>query len=123
MGDQEVRATEGAAGGCAIALQESHVGSSLVMVNSGMETIKPELFRVAEKREVPIHVGTLAPESTVEVPLDEALFREVAPHHCIFGLLRAERLFLGAHTRRRDAEYYLVYREPETKRLVSVVAL
>jgi len=123
MGDHEVRATEGGAGACAIALQESHVSSSLVMVNSGTETIKPELFRVAEKREVPIHVGTLAPESTVEVPLDEALFRDAPPHECIFGLLRAERLFIGGHTRRSDTEYYLVYREPETKRLVSVVAL
>ncbi len=110
-------------GAMGIAIQESDVTSSLVMINAGAEIVKPDLYRIALGREVPIHLGTLAPESTIEVPLDEALFKEAAPHECIFGLLRAERLCLGAHSRRGDTEYYLVYRNPETKQPISVVAL
>jgi hypothetical protein len=106
-----------------IAVQESEAVSSLIMVNGGSESLKPELFRVVAGREVPVHLGTLAPESSIEVPLDEALFRETAPHECLFGLLRAERLCLGDRSRHKDTEYYLVYRNPETKRPLSVVAL
>jgi hypothetical protein len=122
-GDQQEQQTLSPLKAIGIAVQESDVASSLIMVNGGTETIKPELFRVAIGREVPLHLGTLAPESTIEVPLDESLFRETSPHECIFGLLRAERLCLGAQSRRSDTEYYLVYRDPETKRPISVVAL
>jgi hypothetical protein len=121
--EEEQSLTHGPSSAMGIAVQESDVTSSLVMINAGAEVVKPELFRKALGREVPIHVGTLAPESSIEVPLDEALFKESSPHECIFGLLRAESLSLGARARRSDTEYYLVYRNPETKRPISVVAL
>lgn len=97
--------------------------SSLVILNGGNEPIKPDVARVTGVPPLPLQLGTVAPHSVVEVPLDEALFKGSVPHECVWGLLRAESLSVALPAESAAVAYYLMYRDPQTKRPISVVSL
>jgi len=106
-----------------VGVQESLLASSLIMINASKDALKPELVRVSGEHQLPLHVGILAAESVIEVPLDESLFKDSRAHECIWGLLRAEKVSLGSRTHENQTGYYLMYRDPETKQPISAVAL
>lgn len=107
----------------AIAVQDAELSSSLVIVNSSAEPLKPELGHTALGAAKPLHVGTLSPETVVEVPLDEALFKDSLQRGTIWGSTRVEKMVLPEAARAAQASYYLLFRDPATKRPVSACAL
>ncbi len=107
----------------AVAVQDGALASSLVIVNAGQSPLKPELSHAAQAAHKPLHVGTLSPESVVEVPLDEAMFRESAAHDTIWGSLRVEKMLMPDPAQEEGASYYLLFRDPATKRPISACAL
>ena len=107
----------------AVAVQDPSLCSSLVIVNAGTEALKPEILHSFGAAEKQLHVGTLSPESVVEVPLDEALFKESRERETLWGSARFEKMILPDSTRIPESSYYLLYRDPATKRPVSVCAL
>jgi hypothetical protein len=108
---------------CGVGLLDWSICSSLVILNGGDEPIKPDVARVTGAQPLPLQLGTVAPHSVVEVPLDDALFKGSAPHECVWGLLRAESLAVSVPAEPAAVAYYLMYRDPQTKRPISVVAL
>lgn len=106
-----------------VAMQDALLTSSLVIVNAGAEALKPELSHAVGDALKPLHVGALSPESVVEVPLEEAMFRESAERETLFGSTRVEKMLLPEAARSPEASYYVLYRDAATKRPVSVCAL
>ena len=107
----------------AVAMQDSFLTSSLVIINAGKESLRPEMMRRGGEAAKPLHVGTISPESVIEMPLEEALFKESAPHECLWGASYAEKISLSESARSEDSSYYLLYRDPATKRPVSVCSI
>jgi hypothetical protein len=104
-------------------LQDSYFVSSLVVVNAGPQPVRPDVYRRTKNDSVALQVGSVAAESALEIPLDEALFRESAPHECLWGLVRAEAMYVRGDSSRSDVGYYVMYRDSVTKRPVSVCSL
>lgn len=109
--------------GAAVAVQDSSLTPSLVIVNASDTPLKPELAHASKAASKPLHVGTLSPESVVEVPLEEAMFRESEPHSTIWGSMKAGKVLLPDAVRQPESGYYLLFRDPATKRPVSACAL
>lgn len=109
--------------GAAIAVQDSSLASSLVIVNAAAAPLKPELSHASQAAMKPLHVGTLSPESVIEVPLEEAMFRDSAPRDTIWGSVRVEKMLMPESARASECSYYLLFRDPATKRPVSACAL
>ena len=107
----------------AVAVQDSELASSLVIVNASAEPLKPELSHSAVGAPKPLHVGTLSPESVVEVPLEEAMFKDSPQRGTIWGSTRVEKMILPEGARSPEASYYVLFRDPETKRPVSACAI
>lgn len=106
-----------------VGLLDWSVCTSLVILNGGSEPIKPDVARVSGVQPGSLQLGTVAPYSVVEVPLDEALFKGSVAHECVWGLLRAESLAVTPPAESAAVAYYVMYRDPHTKRPISVVAL
>jgi len=107
----------------AVAVQDATLTSSLVIINAASETLKPELAHVTGLTSKPLHLGTLSPESVVEVPLDEALFKESAVRETLAGTTRVEKMVLPDMARTPESSYYILYRDPTSKRPVSVCSI
>ena len=107
----------------AVAVQDASLTSSLVIVNAGPEALKPELTHVAGESTKPLHLGTLSPESVIEVPLDEALFRESSVKETLWGATKVEKMVLPEVSRSPESSYYILYRDPSSKRPVSVCSI
>lgn len=107
----------------AVAVQDGSLTSSLVIVNAGPEALKPELTHVAGELAKPLHLGTLSPESVVEVPLEEALFKESRGKETLWGTTKAEKMLLPDFSRSPESSYYILYRDPASKRPVSACAI
>ena len=106
-----------------LGIQDSCLVTSLVMVNATGELVRPSVAHGEGERAVPLQVGTVAPHSAMEIPLDESLFKGSAPKECVWGLSRAEKISVLSGSRGGDTAYYLMYRDPVSKRPVSVCAL
>ncbi len=106
-----------------VGLQDSYFSTSLVMVNSSDDTVRPSVFHRSGENASALQVGTLAPHSAVEIPLEEALFKESSPHECLWGLSRAEKISVDANSITPETAYYLMYRDTASKRPISVCAL
>lgn len=106
-----------------VGVQDGGVTTSLVVINASPETLRPDLLHTVGAQDVPLPVGTVSPDSVVEIPLDESLFKGCEAYECLWGEVRAAKIALGEGAMDGDAAYYLVYREPSTKRPVSVCAL
>jgi hypothetical protein len=116
-----------------VAIQDSSLVSSLVVVNSTTDVVKPDVFRGTGASRVGLQLGTVAAESTIEIPLEEALFRDTTPHDCGWGLVRTEAVYTSPHSQAHISRgqnsqesrvgYFLMYRDAVSKRPVSVCAL
>lgn len=106
-----------------VGVQDSFLSTSLVMVNSTDETIRPSLFHGVGENAPSLPVGNISPQSAVEIPLEESLFKNAAPHECLWGLSRAEKVSIAPDSLTADSAYYLMFRDPVSKRPISVCAL
>lgn len=106
-----------------IGIQDSMLATSLVMINATDELVRPTVSHGVGESAVPLQVGTVAPHSAMEIPLDESLFKGAVPKECLWGLSRVEKISLAPGARGADTGYYLMYRDPVSKRPLSVCAL
>lgn len=106
-----------------VGMQDSFVTTSLVMVNSTNETVRPAIFHGVGEEAQSLPVGNIAPESAMEIPLEESLFKKTTPHECLWGLSRAEKISVGPDSLTPHTAFYVMYRDPVSKRPVSVCAL
>lgn len=106
-----------------VGMQDAFVTTSLVMVNSTNETVRPAIFHGVGEEAQSLPVGNISPESAMEIPLEESLFKKTAPHECLWGLSRAEKISVGPDSLTPHTAFYVMYRDPVSKRPVSVCAL
>lgn len=106
-----------------VGMQDAFVTTSLVMVNSTKETVRPSIFHGVGEEAQSLPVGNIAPESAMEIPLEESLFKKTTPHECLWGLSRAEKISVGPDSLTPHTAFYVMYRDPVSKRPVSVCAL
>lgn len=107
----------------AIGIQDSSLATSLVMINATDDLVRPTVSHGVGETAVPLQVGTVAPHSAMEIPLEESLFKGATPKECLWGLSRVEKISLAPGARGVDTGYYLMYRDPVSKRPLSVCAL
>jgi hypothetical protein len=74
---------------------DSFTTTSLVVINPNKRVLKPNVYRLVNGVRTPLHVGTVAGESAVEIPLEEIILKESAPFECSWGLMRSELIYLG----------------------------
>lgn len=106
-----------------VGVQDAFLTTSLVMVNSTNETVRPAIFHGVGEEAQSLPVGNIAPESAMEIPLEESLFKKTSPHECLWGLSRAEKVSVGPESLTPHTAFYVMYRDPVSKRPVSVCAL
>lgn len=106
-----------------VGMQDSFITTSLVMINTTSETVRPSIFHGVGPEAQSLPVGTIAPESAMEIPLEESLFKESTPQECLWGLSRAEKISIGSDSLSSNTAFYLMYRDPVSKRPISVCAL
>jgi hypothetical protein len=106
-----------------VGLQDAFVTTSLVMVNSTNETVRPAIFHGVGEEAQSLPVGNISPESAMEIPLEESLFKRTTPHECLWGLSRAEKISVGPDSLTPHTAFYVMYRDPVSKRPISVCAL
>lgn len=106
-----------------IAVQDAMGSPSLIVVNAGRDLERPDLFCVSRNEEAPLHVGTVSAESVAEFPLDEALCKQGVKHEAIWGDAVIEKFWSTSSNAGAQVSWYVLYRDPVTKRPVSVCAL
>jgi hypothetical protein len=106
-----------------IALHDQLCSASLVVVNASTDLIRPEVRHVLRDAEAPLHLGTVAAESVVEFPLDEALCKQGLVHEALWGDAVIEKLWATESINDSAATWYLLYRDPVHKRPISVCAV
>ena len=106
-----------------VGLQDSFLTTSLIMINSTSETVRPSIFHGVGPEAQSLPVGNIAPESAMEIPLEESLFKNSVPKECLWGLSRAEKISIGTDSLTPNTAFYVMYRDPVSKRPVSVCAL
>ncbi len=125
--EEEVAGAEGSLSSAAarsmVALHEHNLSASLVIVNGGDDLIRPEIRHFAGGREAPLHVGTVAALSAVEFPLEEALFRHAVAHETLWGKAVVEKFWSEATPNQSQSAWYILYRDPVSKRPISVSAV
>jgi hypothetical protein len=106
-----------------VAIQDQIFSSSVVAVHAGEDLIRPDLRHVLRDSEVPLHMGTVAGHSVVEFPLDEALCKQGVQHEALWGSTVIEKFWARLSEEISGVSWYLLNRDPSTKRPVSVCAL
>lgn len=106
-----------------VGVQDSCLTTSLIMINSTQESVRPSVFHGVGPEAQSLPVGNIAPESAMEIPLEESLFKKSVPHECLWGLSRAEKISVGTDSLTPNTAFYVMYRDPVSKRPVSVCAL
>ena len=107
----------------AVAIQDSRTLPSLIVVNPTEELLRPDLVRALPEGQAALPVGTVAPLSVVEFPLDESLCKNAAHHETLWGSAVVEKLWAGSSWGRDRAACYVLYRDPISKRPITVCAL
>lgn len=106
-----------------VGVQDSYLATSLVMINATEEIVRPSVYHGVGEEAESLAVGTISPLSAMEIPLEEALFKSATPHECLWGLSRAEKVSIDPDSLAPQTAYYLMYRDPVSKRPISVCAL
>lgn len=106
-----------------IATCDSFSVPSLVLVNGGSELERPDVRHLAREMEAPLHLGTVAAESVVEFPLEEALCKQGLQHAALWGDVMVERFWGEERKVHSDLSWYLMHRDPVMRRPISVCAL
>ena len=106
-----------------IGMQDSFLTTSLIMINATEETVRPSIFHGVGEEAQSLPVGNITPESAMEIPLDESLFKMSTPHESLWGLSRAEKISISPDSLSPNTAFYVMHRDPVSKRPVSVCAL
>jgi len=117
----------------AIAIHDRICSPSLIIVNGGSDLQRPDMRHVQRDGAAPLHLGTVAAESVVEFPLDEALCKQGLVHEVLWGDAVIEKLWAASHADSGSADAgtrvdgaatcYMLYRDPVHKRPISVCAV
>lgn len=109
--------------GVGIGIHDSSMSSSLVVINSGDETFRPDFFHAPASADAPFPIGTVGPNSVVEFPLDETLCKTDNVRGALWGETRIEKLWSQSLRELDSVACYMLYRDPVTRRPLSVCAL
>ena len=106
-----------------IGIHDSSMSSSLVVVNAGEEMFRPDFSHVAPSGDAPFPIGTVGGGSVVEFSLDETLCKTGAVRQSLWGDTRVEKVWSEALPELDSVACYMLYRDPVTRRPLSVCAL
>ena len=105
-----------------LAVSDTLVSSSLVLLNASKSDVRPGLHCVVQGETRPLHVGMVLPGSVLEVPLDELLFKHSQTQQVGSFSTRAESVHL-AEALPLGMAAYMLFREVESRRPISVMGL
>ncbi len=111
-----------------ILIQDANMSPSLIVVNHSEGLYRPEYSCVTRSGETALQLGSVAPLSVVEFSLEESLFKHSLPRELVSGVVKFEKIWCPEVEAPTDSEdlgvsSYILYRDPLTKRPVSVCAL
>jgi hypothetical protein len=106
-----------------IVIQDRHMLPSLVVVNAMDELLRPDFRYPSYDGEVPLQLGTVAAESVVEFPLEDALCKNAPTHELLWGQAAVGKMRSGGDRGLGCSASYIMYRDPVSKRPISVSAL
>lgn len=96
---------------------------SMIVVNSGEESFRPDFHTSPVSGDAPLQVGMVAPRSAVEFPLDDALCGRGDVRECLWGDAVIEKTWSPQVASIDTVECYMLYRDPASKRPLSVCAI
>jgi hypothetical protein len=110
-----------------LALKDPITLTSLIVVNSSLQTLEPRLFTcrpVAEGAPEQISLSTdgVPPGQAVEIPFPDQIFADVSPEEWAYGLMRTRAVY-ARDLNREGVRGFLVARDALTKRPVSISPL
>lgn len=106
-----------------VAIQDSLVVPSLVIVNPNPELLRPEFQHATMHGDAPVQLGTVAPESVVEFSLEESVCKGASIRELLWDSAVIERLWAKSSWAKHGVGCYILYRDPVSKRPISVCAL
>jgi hypothetical protein len=106
-----------------VAIQDERTTSSLVVVNSTQELLKPEFRYSSRDGEAPLQLGTVASSSVVEFPLDEGLCKNAEVRETLWGPTVAVQMWGSSQWGLGGTASYMLFRDPVSKRPISVCTL
>ncbi len=106
-----------------VGLRDANSTSSLVIINSEGDAVRPELKHSGVEGESPLQIGTAAAHSVTEFPLDEVLARQGHLRETLWGPIKVDRMWGGVPANSDSIAYYMLYRDPTSKQPLSVCAL
>jgi hypothetical protein len=122
-GDSSVAALERARAFVGVALRDARCSSSLLLINSNREGIRPDFRHGVGGGDEPLHIGTAAGESVLEFPLDDAIGRHGQVRETLWGDAKIEKIWSPELAEVDGVACYMLYRDPHSKQPVSVCAL
>lgn len=105
------------------AIHDAFTITSLVLVNSTSDTVRPELYQLVNGEMVALQAGAILANSAVEIPMDEFLFKSRTPLEHGWGLVRAGAIYALRDATLKGVKVYALARDAASKVPVSVVCL
>lgn len=106
-----------------IGILDPSMSSSLIVINAGDEAFRPDFSYAPSNGDAPFPIGTVAPSSVVEFPLDETLCKTGLARQTLWGEARVEKLWSDMLPEVDAVACYMLYRDPASKRPLSVCAI
>jgi hypothetical protein len=106
-----------------IGINDSSMSSSLVVVNAGEEIFRPDFSHATSSGDASFPIGTVGAGSVVEFPLDDTLCKTGSLRQSLWGDTRVEKVWSEALPELDSVAGYILYRDPVTRRPLSVCAL
>ncbi len=106
-----------------IATQDRYSASSLVAVNASSDLLRPKIQHVLRDAQAPLQMGTVAASSVVEFSLEEPVCRPGITHETLWGNAVLEKFWIEEPDLPTEVSWYLLTRDPVSKRPISVCAL
>jgi hypothetical protein len=106
-----------------IGINDASMSSSLVLVNAGEEIFRPDFSHATTSADASFPIGTVGPGSVVEVPLDDTLCKAGMLRQSLWGETRVEKVWSETLPELDSVAGYILYRDPVTRRPLSVCAL
>jgi hypothetical protein len=106
-----------------VVMHDANCAPSLVVVNPTLELIRPDFRHAVRGEESPLHLGTVAPQSVVEFPLEDTLLKGGTKRRVIWGEAEIEKIWSAAGSLDSSIECYLLLRDPNSRQPFSVCAI
>lgn len=110
-------------GAIGVGVHDSSMSSSLIVINAGEEVFRPDLSYAPSHGDASFPIGTVAPSSVVEFPLDDTLCKTTVARQTLWGEARMEKLWSDSLPGAHSVACYMLYREPVSRRPLSVCAI